>query len=229
MRNLAIIAAAAVLLQACEKPATTDANSASVKDVTKEDRTRAAASAKICGQSPLSGVAEVVGEGRAYFHGGAEICPGDEAYCLQRSYVIPKDRVVTSISQDGYTCVFMPGHDTMTSGWIESKRLRQAATESSPPTSAWEGVWESDGVMSVKVGLGEDGLRASGVDDWDDGDGRNHHAEFSGLLRVSGNHARLDDDGCGVDFVLLDEFMIVEDETSCGPNTSFRGVYRRKP
>ena len=199
-----------------------------------------AASAKDCGQMQESGVAVVIGTGRAYFHNSADLCPKSQAYCLARSYVIAGDRVLTSASQDGYTCVSMPGNDTTTTGWIETKRLSQQPIVSSPPLSAWEGVWLSEGISTIRIGHDKDGLQASGVDRWKSGDGygddgrihapgREHHAEFSGPLRSTGNHARLEDGDCRVDFTLLDEFMIVDDDTSCEPDTSFTGIYRRKP
>ena len=198
-----------------------------------------AASAAGCHQSQPSGVALVAGTGRTYFHGDADLCPGHQPYCLKRAYVIAKDRVVTSVSQDGYTCVFVPSKTTTTIGWIETNRLLREPVMSSPPSSAWEGVWKSEGVMTISVGDGKYGLQASGVDDWntylygDDGKNdlpaRNHHAEFSGRVVAVNNHARLKDAACGVDLILLDEFLIVEDGTSCGDgNTSFRGIYRRK-
>lgn len=200
-----------------------------------------AASAKDCLHSDPVGVAVITGTGRAYFHDDAALCPKRQAYCIKRAYVIAADRVLISGSQDGYTCAFAPSKNTTTSGWIETKRLRPEAINPSPPPSAWEGAWESERVMQIKVGRDRSGLRASGVDDWDSGDGydetgkiaipgHNHHAEFSGGLSVQGNHAHLKDGECGVDLTLLDGFLLVEDDTSCGDgNTSFRGVYRRKP
>jgi hypothetical protein len=200
-----------------------------------------AASAADCAQSHPSGIAVVTGVGRAYFHGDADLCRGGQAYCLKRAYVVAKDRVLTGFSRDGYTCVFMPSKSTTTSGWIETRRLRGEAIAASPPASAWLGVWESADVSRSRIWRGKLGLQASGVSDWNSGDGydddgkislpgRNHHAEFSGRLSAANNRARLKDGECSVDFTLMDEFMIVEDETSCGEgNTSFRDIYRRKP
>lgn len=199
-----------------------------------------AASAKNCGKIELSGVAVITGSGRAYFHDDAELCLNRQAYCIRRSYVIVGDRVLTGASQDGYTCVSAPGNDATTTGWIETKRLRRQDVLSSPPSSAWEGVWESEGVSTVRIRRHKYGLQASGVDDWKSGDGygdsgrinapgREHHAEFSGRLHDVGNHARLEGGDCRVNFTLLDEFMIVDDDTSCDPNASFTGIYRHKP
>jgi hypothetical protein len=179
-----------------------------------------------CATSELSGVAVVTGTERAWFYYDAAFCPKGQAYCRKRSYLIPGDRVVTGTSQDGYTCVTMPGNNT--TGWIETKRLRPQEIVSSPPSSAWAGDWESEASI-IEIRHNEEGLWASGVDDWKSGDGHSHSAEFSGLMRSGGNHARLEEDSCRVEFTLLNEYMIVEDETSCGANTSFRGVYRRKP
>lgn len=200
-----------------------------------------AAAARDCAQREPSGVAVVIGTGRAYFHGDAELCPNRQAYCLERTYVIAADHVLTAGSQDGYTCAHVPGKDATTFGWIETNRLRPEAINPSPPSSAWEGAWESEGVMRIKVRRGQSGLLASGVLDWDSGDGtddrgriglpgRNHHGEFSGKLNAVGDHARLKDGGCSVELALLGEFLIVvEDHNSCGePNSSFRGIYRRK-
>jgi hypothetical protein len=192
--------------------------------------------------SSPAGVAVVTGAGRAYFHGDAAICPNRQAYCLKRAYVIAADHVLTGGSQGGYTCVFAPSKSTTTSGWIETNRLRPEAINSSPPSSAWEGAWESEGVMRINVTRDKSGLRASGLDDWDSGDGtdargkialpgRNHHAEFSGRLSAVGDHARLKGGDCAADLTLMGAFLIVvEDDNSCGDgNTSFRGIYRRKP
>lgn len=200
-----------------------------------------AASAKACHQSDPSGVAVVTGSGRAYFHDDADLCPGHHDYCLKRAYVIAKDRVLTAGSEDGYTCVFAPSSTATTIGWIETKRLQARVINSSPPLAAWQGAWKSEVVMSIRVLCGKFGLQASGIENWRSGDGtdadgrvslpgREHHAEFSGRLRVSGNRARIEDADCSVDLTLLGGFLIVADNVSCGdPNTSFRGVYRRKP
>lgn len=114
------------------------------------------------------------------------------------------------------------------------------AASASPPSSAWEGAWKSQGVMSIKIVRGNHGMQASGVVDWRSGDGtddrgkislpgRNHHAEFSGRLLVSGNRARFDGADCRVDLTLLGRFLVVADNTFCGDgNTSFSGTYRRK-
>jgi len=188
------------------------------------------ASAKYCLQSEPIGVAVVIGDGQAHFHGDAEICPNGQAYCPERAYVIPGDHVLTSVSQGGYTCVDVPGNTQTTSGWIETKRLRPEALNSSPPSSAWEGNWNSEAVMRIKIGHDGSGLRATGLDEWENGDGRYHHAEFSGRLITTGNRAHLKDGECSIELKLLGTFLIVvEDDNSCGdPNTSFRGYYRRK-
>ncbi len=198
------------------------------------------ASANDCLQRKAVGVAVVSEGGRAYFHGDAAICPNRQAYCLQRAYVIARDRVLTSGSQDGYTCAFMASKNATAFGWIESKRLRPEPIDPSPPSSAWEGVWDSEGLMRLKVGHDRHGLKASGVADWFTGGGydedgkipmpnRNHHAEFSGRLHAIDNRARLKDGDCAVDLTLLNAFLIIDDDTSCGDgNTSFSGIYRRK-
>jgi hypothetical protein len=200
-----------------------------------------AASAKDCLQSNPAGVAVVTGAARAHFHGDPAVCPNRQAYCLKRAYVIGTDRVLTSGSQDGYTCVWALGKGATTSGWIETKRLRPETISLSPPSSAWEGTWESEGVQRIEVGPDRHGLRASAVSDWksDDGydengkvavPGRRHHAEFSGQLRAAGNHARLTDGACAANLTLLDAFLIVDDDASCGDgNTSLSGIYRRRP
>jgi len=94
--------------------------------------------------------------------------------------------------------------------------------------------------MSIKIVRDKHGLQASGMVDWRSGDGtddhgkvtlpgRNHHAEFSGRLRVSGNRARIEDADCGVDLTLRRGLLVVADNASCGDgNTSFSGNYRRK-
>lgn len=199
-----------------------------------------AASAELCEQRPKAGVAMITGTGRAYFHGDRDLCPKRQAYCLKRSYVIAGDRVLTSVSQDGYTCVSMPGSNGTTSGWIETKRLQQQAILTAPPSSAWEGVWESEGVSTIRIDHDKFGLQALGVVDWESDAGydaggkillasREHHAEFDGRLRPSGNHARIDSVECHVAFILLNDFLLVDDGSSCEPNTSFTGIYRRRP
>lgn len=135
----------------------------------------------------------------------------------------------------------MPGKGATTVGWIETNRLRSEALDRSPPSSAWEGVWTSERVMQIKVLREGSQLRASGVDDWRSGDGRGdtgkidlpgqeHHAAFAGRLRVAGVHAHLANRECTVDLTLMNTFLLVEDDNSCGdPNTSLRGIYLRKP
>lgn len=188
-----------------------------------------AASAAGCAQRDPVGVAVVYGADRAYFHGDAGFCPNGKAYCLKRAYVVAGDHVLIAGSQDGFTCVQMPGKDTTTFGWIEAKRLRSERTNPSPPSSAWEGVWKNERVMQIEIARDQNGLHASGLDDWRDGDGRVHHAEFSGRLRVTDTHAHVAGRECAVDLTLLNTFLVVEDDNSCDPNTSFRGIYNRRP
>ena len=114
------------------------------------------------------------------------------------------------------------------------------AASASPPLSAWEGAWKSQGVMSIKIARSKHGLQASGVVDWRSGDGtddagkvtlpgRDHHAEFLGRLRVSGNRARFENGDCRVDLALRGGSLVVADNALCGDgNTSFSGTYRRK-
>lgn len=114
------------------------------------------------------------------------------------------------------------------------------AASASPPSSAWEGAWKNQGVMSIKIVHTKHGLQASGVVDWRSGDGtdnagkvtlagRDHHAEFSGRLRAFGNRARFENGDCRVDFNLRGGILVVADNASCGDgNTSFSGTYRRK-
>jgi hypothetical protein len=199
-----------------------------------------AASAKNCSQIQMSGVAVIAGTGRAYFRNDADLCSDRQAYCTSRSYVIAGDRVLTGVSQDGYTCVSLPGGSTTTTGWIETNRLRRQEIRTSPTSSAWEGSWESEDTSIIKIAHTKNGLEAFGVSDWKSGDGygddgkintpgREHHAEFSGQLRNVGNHARLEAGDCRVNFTMLNEFMTVDDDSSCDPNTSLTGIYRRKP
>jgi len=202
-------------------------------------RTPALASTVNCNVTQPSSIVSVVGNGRAYFYYDADMCPGHKGYCATRAYVIAGDRVLTSVSQDGYTCVFMPGKDQTTVGWVETSRLRRQTFTSSPAASAWIGDWTSDGVMTIKVSSGKNGLFAKGAEDWHSGDGynddgtiglpgRDHHAEFSGRLRVSGNTARLADGECRVKFTLIAEFLVVDDDNSCGDgDTLFAGVFRK--
>jgi hypothetical protein len=138
--------------------------------------------------------------------------------------------VLTSVSQDGYTCVFMPGREQTTAGWIETSRLKARSFTLSPASPAWIGNWRSEDVPKITISSQKGGLIAAGSDDWSNGDGREHNAEFSGQLRANGNKARLEDGVCKVSFILMAEFMVVEDDNSCGDgNTSFRGIYRKLP
>lgn len=186
------------------------------------------AATEYCSQSRPSGVAEIVGNGRAYFHNDADMCSNRGRYCLARAYALTGDRVLTSVSQDGYICVFMLGREQTTAGWIETRRLQPRSFTLSPAFSAWTGDWRSEDVAKITVSSKKGGALAVGSDDWANGDGREHHAEFSGQLRTNGNSARLEDGLCKVSFILIAEFMVVEDDNSCGDgNTSFRGIYRK--
>jgi len=184
----------------------------------------------------------VVEDGRAYFHDDADVCPNHKAYCQKRAYVVPGDRLLTSGSQDGYTCVFVPSKSTTTTGWIETKRLKPATLNLSPPPAGWEGIWDSEATMHIKVIHDQRGLRASGLTEWASGDGydergklilpgHEHHGEFSGKLAATGLHAHLQNGECAIDFALLNEFLVViDDGNSCSdPDTSFRGIYRHRP
>jgi len=168
---------------------------------------------------------------RAYFHGEDEGCPGPDAKCRQKAYVIPGDALVVSRAFGGYVCAwFQPARGYETVGWLRADQLELSETDASPPAARWLGEWElhSNG-LTIRRGTKAGELRVEGSAVWH-GIGDNVHVgEVNASAAPDGNTLTLEDDICKLTLRLVGDFLVADDNGDCGGvNVTFDGVYRKK-
>ena len=180
--------------------------------------------------SPPFSLAEINGEGRAYFHGDMHGCPA-QGDCRENTYVVPGDTVIVSKVRSGFGCVFYPG--SATAGYIALDRLRFMPVGANPPVSDWLGRWEGAFDEGVSIEMDGDALYATGFATWRggptvDGNPVIHTGEFEGPISVFGNRGFYTDGFCEVEFTLLGDVLLADDNAGCGGvNVRVRSVYSR--
>jgi hypothetical protein len=179
------------------------------------------------------GLARVIGRGSARFYEDMGICPAQSAACLQKSYVVPGDRVVTGRSKGAFVCAYFPNKGGGSAGWMLRARLAPIPANPSPPLSVWLGRWENfdDWVVFRRKGHQ---LAVEGQAYWPSASpslkerpGGPNMGEIVGPVQVSGNRAF--EPQCKVSFHLLGDILVIADPTrECdGMNVAFTGVYLR--
>ena len=182
------------------------------------------------------GVARVKGAkgSRLYFQGDEEGCPGAEAKCRQKAYVIPGNEVLTSRTFGDWVCAwYQPARGAETVGWLPADRLGAGAAAENAPLASWLGAWAFyDNTLRVRRGRRADVLSVSGAATWQGvNPGNVHVGELSGQGTPVGNVLKLGEDpeDCRATLRLVGPYLVVADNKRCGGlNVTFDGVYRRK-
>lgn len=180
------------------------------------------------------GLARIIGKDKARFHGDMDGCPMLSAACLQTTYVVPGDRVVTGRSKGAFTCVYFPNKVGGTAGWMLSTRLAALPIDPHPQLTNWLGRWNhyDNSVRFTRQGRG---LRVDGNAYWPSANpspkqrpGGPNLGQIGGAVTVNGNLAF--ESECKVSFHLLGPIVIVADPArACGGmNVAFTGVYLRQ-
>jgi hypothetical protein len=170
---------------------------------------------------------------RAYFHGEDEGCPGPDAKCRRKAYVVAGDALVVSRTFGEYVCAwFQPARGYETVGWIRSDQLELSETDASPAPALWLGEWGfHSNSLRITRGAKAGALRVEGEAFWHGVNPDNiHTGELGGEAAPAGNVLTLDDgDICRATLRLVGTYLIVDDNNDCGGmNVTFDGVYRKK-
>jgi hypothetical protein len=124
---------------------------------------------------------------------------------------------------------------------MPGSRLSALPVSATPPLKAWFGNWVSGG-NTIEIKLDGNLLAGSGHAAWPSVDplphppsGGRKAAKFSARSYPSANRidfkngAWNDQTECVVSLVLVDRWLVAEDNSNCGgKNVTFTGVYRRR-
>ncbi len=168
-----------------------------------------------------------------FYNDDKEDCPRS-ANCKTKSYVIPGDEVITSITYGNFVCSwYQPKKGSETVGWLSLDNLTFKESDLNFPINDWLGEWMFyDNSIEIIIDKNRGTLGITGNAFWK-GFGDNIHIgdiDFSGVPA----HNRLDlgEEGeyeCRVKMQRVGRFLIVSDNLNCGgANVSFNGVYRKK-
>ncbi len=179
-------------------------------------------------------LARVPGEGRAYFLQDMDGCPeADDCRDYGQPYVVPGDTVIVSRLRTGHACAFYPGAGAGTAGYLPLEQLEFIATDTAPGDSGWFDAWTGP-ETDITISQTRAGPRVAGMAFWygaptSDGFHVVHDGEINGPLTIFGNRARYDDGLCIVDFTLLGDYLLTNDNARCGgANVRFVNVYKRE-
>jgi hypothetical protein len=171
---------------------------------------------------------------RAYFYGDDEGCPGPDAKCRRKAYVVAGDALVVSRAFGEYVCAwFQPARGGETVGWIRSGQLEVSETDANPAPALWLGEWELySNSLRITRGAKAGTLRVEGEAFWHGvNPGNVHTGEVGGEAAPDGNVLTIGDgdDICRATLRLVGPHLIVDDNNECGgANVTFDGVYRKK-
>lgn len=179
-------------------------------------------------------LARVTGEGRAYFLQDMGGCPeAGDCRTARQPFVLPGDTVVISRLRMGHACAFFPNDVGGTAGYLPIDRLEVVSTDTTPIPLDWRGRWSDHDNPSLTITYNGRGGHVSGMAFWhglptSDGYPVIHDGEIDGPLTIVGRHARYDDGYCIVDFTLLDEYLVSNDNGRCGgANVRFISVFTK--
>jgi hypothetical protein len=168
---------------------------------------------------------------RAYFYGDDEGCPGPDAKCRQKAYVIPGDALVVSRTFGEYVCAwFQPARGYETVGWIRADQLELSETDANPPAARWLGEWElHENGLTIRRGAKAGELRVEGSATWHGVGDNVHVGEVNASAAPDGDALALEDDICKLTLRLVGDFLLADDNGDCGGvNVTFDGLYRKK-
>jgi hypothetical protein len=168
---------------------------------------------------------------RAYFYGEDEGCPGPDAKCRLKAYVVAGDALVVSRAFGDYVCAwFQPARGYETVGWLRANQLEVSGPDASPAHARWLGEWglHSNG-LKITRGVKAGELRVEGSATWHGLGDNVHVGEVNASAAPVGDTLTLEDDICGITLRLVGDFLVADDNGDCGGvNVTFGGVYRKK-
>lgn len=170
---------------------------------------------------------------KAYFYKDLENCP-DGKNCLEKSYVIAGDEVITSRNFGKYTCSwFQPNKGPETVGWILSEKLEFVEANSNPKLNDWLGTWKFyDNTIDIVISKERGNVSIAGDATWKGLGDNVHIGELDSISEPVGNVLKIgeketDEFACKVMMRLVGKFLIASDNLNCGgANVTFSGVYQ---
>lgn len=173
-------------------------------------------------------------------------CPSSAETCRDRPFLVTGDVVLTSEAHGAFVCAtFVNSRAVETIGWLPAASLEQLPVKPVPP-AAWHGTWKRiEAEIRIKPARGG-GLAVDGTAAWGSHDparvarGAVNNGEISATVATPGEIVFFSDepaasfekapkDVCAVRMRRLADYLIVEDNNSCGGmNVSFSGIYVRR-
>ena len=201
---------------------------------------------------PVLAAGKVTGGDKTFFVKGetdSKGCPAGTAACQRKAFLVPGNGVLVSSQTGAFACVtFVNGKGVETTGWMPIAALIMNAPGSVPSIPDWTGTWIRDEAkITIRTGRGGalaiHGDATFGVHDPRRvKSGSVNVGEVSGSVAAVGNRLAFtmgdddktlpidkgDDSLCRVWMQRAGDYLIVDDNNSCGGiNVSFRGTYVR--
>jgi hypothetical protein len=140
----------------------------------------------------------------------------------------PGDPLVIYGTEGNWTCGYHADAKGAAPVWAPSSELRPVEPDTMPSLDAWLGQWRN-GEDHVTIKRTGNELQMSGDAVWH-GLGQNvHTGEFSGTATPEGNRVHYVEGECTIDFALVGNFLVLNDNSQCGGvNVRFWGIWRRQ-
>ena len=201
---------------------------------------------------PLTLATVAPGQKRVHFVEDGRVqpgCPSTAAECQDKAFLVPDDRILTGVMQEGFVCADYPNAKGLEKvGWLPAAMVKPV-----PPQPVgladWTGIWnrvEAD----INIKPAKDGeLLVSGEATWGADDpervasGGVHDGDIEATARPENDRMDFDmvdgqttlpvtsggEDDCKVWMRRAGPWLVVRDNRKCGgTNVSFTGIYRRK-
>ena len=187
-------------------------------------------------------------QARIYFYSGTDKrddCPGAGAACRSKAYVVRGDKVIVAADEKapGLVCAgFISRKGNVTAGWLPADAV-DVRPAPNPPLTDWLGKWRYlNSNITITRGKTPGTLDVEG-DSWSKRYQSVNTGDLSGeAIKPDGNamafaHSageiipieKADKIDCVIQFALVHDVMVVEDNGNCGgAGVYFGGIYRRK-
>ncbi len=173
-------------------------------------------------------------------------CPSLTEACRDRPFLMAGDVVLTSDKQGDFVCAtFVNTRAIETIGWLPAAALENVPV-TPPPLAQWHGSWRRiEAQIRIKPAAGG-ALSIEGTAAWGSHDpdrvarGSVRVGEISATTKPAGDAVFFSDEPapsfekvpesvCAVRMRRIAQYLVVEDNTSCGGmNVSFSGIYVRR-
>jgi len=165
-----------------------------------------------------------------YFLNDTDGCPGTDAKCRTKSYLIPGDQVVVSRRYGSWICSwYQPRKGSETVGWLPVDSLVISEQVTSPALEKWIGRWKYDNQsLNIRRDSKSGFLTVKGDAIWR-GTGDNVHVgSVEASASPQGDELILIEEECRVTLKLVGDYIVANDNAECGGvNVRFNGVYRK--